>query len=351
LESYARTNLSFDMPDVMYGDLPEDLKWEFVHDHAVHLTEAAQKKIMANLSAKFAVDSVLKAASDAANSYVNLYEEDGPFMICVIVVALRAAYLASRALQKEIAPRIMGETIDGGASKGETTDTLSGSKPTSSQSVLKNTLSGSVDASKVDKASKTERHDEEDEPPCCLHVTDPHGEDPVLECKALRAKDSGFCVSDQPAASDEHAYTHAGQQAAVRLYESGRVLEAAPVPAIAWGVGLSSKPAAATPDSADLAAAAATGASAATTAPDATADSAAIATPAVATVPVADDFVPVEAATSNAAGGVGPGMQVEVANPTYYGTPEPCSEAAIDRRKRWVEDQRVKQAYKGSGIE
>ena len=72
---------------------------------------------MADLSAKFAVDGVLKAASDAANSYVDLYPEDGPFMICAIVVAFRAAHVASRALPKDDVLEITGVIIDGEASK------------------------------------------------------------------------------------------------------------------------------------------------------------------------------------------------------------------------------------------
>ena len=103
-------------------------------------------------------------------------------------------------------------------------------------------------------------------------------------------------------------------------------------------------------DSVALMAAAATGASAATAAFDATAAPAVIVTSASAAVLEADDFVSVEAATSNTDGDVGSGMQPEVANPTHYGLPEPCSQAAIDRRKQWVEDQCVEQAYKRSAL-
>lgn len=82
LEIYARTNPSFDMPDEMYDDLPEDLNWEFVHVRAVHLTVATQKEIMANLSAKFTYDGFVKAASNVANGYVNLLADDGPGSSC-----------------------------------------------------------------------------------------------------------------------------------------------------------------------------------------------------------------------------------------------------------------------------
>jgi hypothetical protein len=95
MEIYAQTNSSFDMPDKMFSELPSELKWEFVKVHAVHLTEDAQRNIMANFSFKFAGNDDLKAASYAANSYVNLFPYDGPFMICVIVVALWVAYSAS----------------------------------------------------------------------------------------------------------------------------------------------------------------------------------------------------------------------------------------------------------------
>ena len=83
------------MQKEMYGELPSELKWEFVHVHAVHLTEAAQKEIMANVSENFTVDGYVMVASNAANSYVKLLPRDGPFMICAIVVAFRAAHVAS----------------------------------------------------------------------------------------------------------------------------------------------------------------------------------------------------------------------------------------------------------------
>ena len=69
--------------------------------HAVHLMEAAQKEIVANLSAKFTVNGHLMAASNAANSYVHLLADDGPFMICAIVDAIWAAHMASQHLSKD----------------------------------------------------------------------------------------------------------------------------------------------------------------------------------------------------------------------------------------------------------
>ena len=63
-----------------------------------------------------------------------------------------------------------GAIIDGDASKNETTDTLPEKKPKSNQSVLKNTMPGSVGASKDDEASKNERDDEKEQRPCCLYI-------------------------------------------------------------------------------------------------------------------------------------------------------------------------------------
>ena len=83
--------------------------------YAVHVTKAAQKEIMANLSAKSTYDGVVKAASDAANGYVNLLADVGPFMICAIVVAFRAAHMASQGRPKDDVLEIAGAIIDGDA--------------------------------------------------------------------------------------------------------------------------------------------------------------------------------------------------------------------------------------------
>lgn len=60
----------------MYGELPSELKYEFVHVHAVHLMEVAQELITANLSAQFTYNGYVKAIMIAANSYVHLFEEN-----------------------------------------------------------------------------------------------------------------------------------------------------------------------------------------------------------------------------------------------------------------------------------
>jgi hypothetical protein len=86
---YARNEPRFDVRGEMFGVLPEHVERKlFVRDHAVHLTKAFQDEIVVLLTAKFVVDGYLKAVMNDTNSYVNCYPEDGPFMICAIIVAL-----------------------------------------------------------------------------------------------------------------------------------------------------------------------------------------------------------------------------------------------------------------------
>jgi hypothetical protein len=91
---------------------------------------------MALLTAKFDVVGFVEAVEVAANSYIHQYPDDGPFMICAIVVAFRAAYVASGGGRKENALGITGATHNGEASKSETTDTWSVTKCKRSQAVL-----------------------------------------------------------------------------------------------------------------------------------------------------------------------------------------------------------------------
>ena len=73
----------------MFGELPGHVFLKkCVCDHAAHLTKAFQDKIMVLLTAKCVFDVFLKVVMIAGNSYVNCYPEDGPLMICAIVVAL-----------------------------------------------------------------------------------------------------------------------------------------------------------------------------------------------------------------------------------------------------------------------
>ena len=93
---YARTEPGFDVRGEMYGDFPEHVQRKgFVREHAVRLTKTFQDEIAALLTARFAVDGSLKTVVDASNGYVKCLPEDGPFMSCAIVVALRAAHVAS----------------------------------------------------------------------------------------------------------------------------------------------------------------------------------------------------------------------------------------------------------------
>ena len=108
--------------------------------------------------------------------------------------------MASRGLPKDDVLEITGAIVDGEASKSETTDTLPESKPKSSQSVLKNTVPGSVGASKGDTASKVKGDDEKEQRHCCMYINTYPTVESSSYCDTPRAANSSFCVNHQLAA-------------------------------------------------------------------------------------------------------------------------------------------------------